>query len=75
VRVPHVQEVLAGERAHRRSVALGRREFDLAAVLPAEPVVPAGHGQARRQPLDIPLERAGQRLVEVVDIEDQPPLR
>jgi hypothetical protein len=75
VRVPHVHEGLPRERAHGRPVALGRREHDLAAVLPAEPVVPAGHGQARRQPLDIPLERAGQRLVEVVDIEDQPPRR
>ena len=73
VRVPHVHEVLMGKRAHRCPVALGRREHDLATFLSGEPVVPAGHGQAGRQPLDVPLERAGQGLVEVVDIEDQPP--
>ena len=66
---------LLGEPAHRGAVALGRREDDLAAGLGGEPVVPSGHGQARRQPLDVPLERAGQGLVEVVDVEDQPPLR
>ena len=55
--------------------ALGRRQDDLAAGLGGEAVVPSGHGQARRQPLDVPLERAGQGLVEVVDVEDQPPLR
>ena len=61
--------------AHRRAVALGRRQHDLAAVLGREPVVPPGHGEAGRQPLDVPLERPGQRLVEVVDVEDQAPLR
>jgi hypothetical protein len=40
-----------------------------------EPVVPARHRQAGRQPLDVPLERPGQRFVEIVDVEDQPPLR
>ena len=42
--------------------------------LGGEPVVPSRHGQARGQPLDIPLERPGQGLVEVVDVEDQAPL-
>jgi hypothetical protein len=70
VRVPHVDEMLLRERAHRRPVTLSAGQHDLAAVFPAEPVVPACHGQAGRQPLDIPLERAGQGLVEVVDVED-----
>ena len=39
-----------------------------------EPGVPAGDHDARRQPLDIPLPRPGQRFVEVVDVEDQVPL-
>ena len=73
VRVPDRQERLAGEGAHRRPVALGPRQDDLAAVLGGEAVVPPGHGQAGRQPLDIPLERAGQELVEVVDVKHQPP--
>ena len=71
VRVPHVQEGLLGEPPHRGAVALARRQGHLAAGLGREPVVPSGHGQARGQPLDIPLERAGQGLVEVVDVEDQ----
>ena len=60
---------------HRGAVALGRGQDDLAAGLGGEPVVPSGHGKARGQPLDVPLERAGQGLVEVVDVEDQPPFR
>ena len=75
VRVPDVHEGLLREPAHRRAVALGRRQGDLAAGLGGEPAVPSGHGKARGQPLDVPLERAGQGLVEVVDVEDQPPLR
>ena len=42
--------------------------------LGAHTVVAACHGHAH-QPLDVPLERAGQRLVEVVGIEDQAPFR
>ena len=62
-------------KAHRRTVPLGRRQHDLAAGSNGEPVVPSRHGQAGGQPLDVPLERAGQGLVEVVDVEDQLPLR
>ncbi len=75
VRVPDVQEGLLRELAHRGAVAFGRRQGDLAPGLGGKAVVPSGHGQARGQPLDVPLERAGQGLVEVVDVEDQPPLR
>jgi hypothetical protein len=75
MRVPDRQQGLFDELPHRRAVTLGGREGDLAAVLGGEPVVASRYGQARGQPLDIPLERAGQRLVEVVDVEDQPPLR
>ncbi len=75
VRVPDVQEGLVRELAHRGAVAFGRGDSDLAAGLGGEPVVPCGHGQARGQPLDVPLERPGQGLVEVVDVEDQVALR
>ena len=75
VRVPDRQQWLLREGAHRGAVAFGRRQDDLAAGLGGEPVVPSGHGKARGQPLDIPLERAGQGLVEVVDVEDQAPFR
>ena len=40
-----------------------------------EPAVPPGDREAGHQPLDVPLERAGQRLVEVVEAEHQPPVR
>ena len=40
----------------------------------SEPVVPARHFQARRQPLDLPVEGTGQGLVQIIDVEDQPPL-
>ena len=74
MRVPDVKEGLLREPSHRGAVALGRRQGELAAGLGGEPVVPAGHDQAGGQPLDIPLERARQGLVEVVDVEYQVPL-
>ena len=40
--------------------------------LVVEPTVATGHREARDEPLHVPLERTGQRLVEVVDAEDQP---
>ncbi len=36
-----------------------------------EVAVAAGDLEARREPLHVPLERAGQRLVEVVEVEDE----
>ena len=40
-----------------------------------EAAIAAGDGEARDEALDVPLERAGQRLVEVVDAEDHPAVR
>ena len=40
----------------------------------SEPAVARGDQHADGEALDIPLPRAGQRLVEVVDVEDEPPL-
>ena len=45
-----------------------------ARVLGVEAAVAAGDREARDEPLDVPLERAGKRLVEVVDAEDQAPV-
>ena len=39
-----------------------------------EPAAAPGHGEAGDEPLQIPLERARQRLVEVVHVEDEPPV-
>ena len=69
--VPDIQVGQPGELPHFLPVARGRGERDLPAVLIAEPVLPRGYLQAGRQPLHVPLPGRGQRLVEVVDVEDQ----
>ena len=63
-----------GELPHRCAVALDACEHDLAALLGREAVVAPGDGEAGRQPFDVPLEGAGQGLVEVVDVENEPTL-
>ena len=40
-----------------------------------ETVVSRGDGEAGRQALYIPFERRRERLIEVIDVEDQPPVR
>ena len=63
---------IAANSRHRLSV--GRTDASgrpLALSALREPVVAGGDGEARRQPLDVVLERAGQRLVEVVEVEHQ----
>src|SRR6185436_4562543 len=40
-----------------------------------EAAIPAGNLEACGQPLDVPLERSGMRLVEIVEIEDEIPGR
>jgi hypothetical protein len=72
-RVPDVQVGHAGELAHGLPVAVDGGQDDLTALPGREAVIPPGHLQAGREPLDIPLPRAGQRLVEVVDVEHQAP--
>ena len=41
----------------------------------SEPKISAGDLDARRQPLHIPVDRARQRLIEVIETEDQRTLR
>ena len=66
---------IAGELAHRRrGSAPTAATHDVAPLLGREAVVAAGDREAGGQPLDVPLPRAGERLVEVVDVEDQPAL-
>ena len=45
------------------------------ALLRAEVAVAPRDREARDEPLDVPLERARKRLVEVVEAEDEPPVR
>src|SRR5262249_61341785 len=70
-RVPNVGGASRCELAHRLAVAGGRRQRRLPSMPLAKAAVAAGDGEARRQPLDVPFERPGQRLVEVVDVEDK----
>lgn len=74
LRVPDVEGAHAGELAHPLPVAPHARPHGGRAPSAGEPVGAAGDGQARGEPLDVPLPRAGERLVEVVDVEDQVPL-
>src|SRR5262249_37273421 len=74
VRIPDIEERLLREGPHRRAVSPDACQHNLPACLAREAVIPARHYEARGEALDIPLERSGQRLVEVVDVEDKIPL-
>ncbi len=71
VRVPDIQVGHRGEVAHRLAVAGDGGHDDLTALLAGESVAPGRDFQAGGQPLDVPFPGAGQRLVEVVDVEHQ----
>jgi hypothetical protein len=72
--VPDVQDRHGGEFPHRGPVRRRGRSGDPAPFPGGQAVLAACHGRAGGQPLDVPLERAGQRLVGVVQVEGQPPL-
>ena len=74
-RVPDIDRTSVRERMHRLAVAAGRRAHRRAPVARPKPAVPARDLDACRKPLDVPLERAGQRFVEVVDVENQAAVR
>ena len=67
-REPDVDVAHPGEVAHGLAVRAHYRPVDDLALLGVEPAVAAGDREARHEPLDVPLERPGQRLVEVVDV-------
>ena len=73
VGVPDVQGAHLGELGHRLAVGGNRGHRDRLGVRLPEPIVLRGDHEARGHPLDVVLERARQRLVEVVQIEQQPP--
>jgi hypothetical protein len=72
--VPDVQVRHSGEASDRLSVRARYRSVDRLPLLGVEAAIAAGDGEAGCQPLHIPLERARQRLVEVIDAEHQPPI-
>src|SRR5271168_2458766 len=69
------------ERMHRRvdrhvvAVGCGRGHCCLGVARLGEPEMTTGYSDARGQPFEVPLPRRGQRLVEIVDIENEMPLR
>ena len=72
--VPEVERPHLGERAHRRAIVPRDGQVDPLALGRVELAIAPGDREARDEALDVPLERAGQRLVEVVEAEDQPPV-
>jgi hypothetical protein len=75
VGVPDGQVGHGREVPHGGPVGLADAAHDRTAGLVVEPAIAGGDLEAGRQPLDVPLERAGQGLVEVVQVEDEPPFR
>ncbi len=73
VGVPDLEIRHGGHLAHDLAVALAEADDPLQPVALGEPEVARRHHDARGQSLDVPLPRTGQRLVEVVAVEDQLP--
>ncbi len=71
-RVPEVEVAHAGVAGYRLPVGASDGEVDRLALLVVEAAVATCDGEAGDEPLDVPLERPGVRLVEVVDAEDEP---
>ena len=57
------------------AVSGDRLEHDGGPLLLAEASIAPGNGQTGSKPLDVPLPGSGKGLVEVVEVEDQIPLR
>ena len=73
-RIPRLERAQLGELPHRHAVLPHRLGDDLAALGAGQLDVAAGDLDARRHPLDVPLPRPGQRLVEVVQAKQQVPV-
>ena len=73
-RVEDLQVALAGEAGHGAAVAGRAGPHRRLALGVGEAPVAAGHLEAGRQALEVPLERAREGLVEVVDVEVHAPL-
>ena len=74
-RVPDVECPHRRELRHRFAIGPADREVDPTTELLVELAAAAGDGEARDEPLQVPLERPGQRLVEVVRVEDEAAVR
>ena len=74
-RVPDVQCTHVGILRDPLAIRTRASQRGIALVGGGESVRPRSEREARREPLDIPLPRARQRLVEIVDVEDLAPFR
>ena len=72
--VPDLEVAHPGELRHPRAVRGNGLEHDALLLRDREAAVARGDQHADREALDVPLPRARQRLVEVVDVEDEPSL-
>src|SRR4051794_25454833 len=68
--VPHVEIGHPREVDHRLAIFLRDPGDEVARLLRRERTGAPGDLEARREPFDVPLERTGARLVEVVDVEE-----
>ncbi len=75
LRVPDVEVADLGQAPHRPPVLLGHRGDDRPPLAPFEGARPPGDGEARGEPHHVPLPGPRQRLVEVVDVEEQLAIR
>ncbi len=73
--VPELQRLHLAELGHRLAVGADAGQDRVLRDGVAQAVVPAGHDEARGEALDVPLPRRREGLVEVVDGEDDLPLR
>ena len=73
-RVPDVDVPHLGEARHRFAVFAHRRVHGCSAGRVGEAAIPSGNGETGGEPFHVPLERSRQRLVEVVETEDEPPV-
>lgn len=69
--VVHIERAPGQRRREHLAVAAHRGPGRRADPLVGELVVAPGDRHARRQPLEVPLERPGRRLVEVVEVEHE----
>jgi hypothetical protein len=74
-RVPDVDVAGSGELRHRVPVPGTGGDGEGAALLATEALLAGRDHEAGDQPLDVVLERSGERLVEVVGVEHQPSFR
>ena len=74
-RVPQVKRLHRRQAPHRLAIGTSHRQVHPAPLTGVKPEVASSDREASDQPLEIPLKRARQRLVKIVDVEHQPPIR